>query len=481
MKTYNLIEAAELLMMTPKGLRRKAAKGEVPMDELQKRLGTRPFGLTFETQCLIVTALVARGVVEFVTKNGDRIGARSLDLKLVWDDVAGIARPTEAKAADDNLVSWAARLAANSSLKSVDSDAARKTAADALRNWLTGWKEKKLLERFEAVSDDTMTTTLWHLGARVRKSFGAAAEAVGSMGDNIAELENCLRLIKDAFSSSENEFEARTSDVGSLSKILDAIPSRNAVRRGIAFYESTSEEQLEELRRRIRNSTGNHWSVENILNASPVEDAWTQFQGAFSEFTRASHDAAARVHDARDRANEIMASHEWWVFENLSEVDQFPTRFCRIAKECLRELRRCNCTSTVADVRERPPYCAVCGYTIRTDRNRALICNHLWENINQAIVAYDHVMLRLKSDIVELAKEFAASSKVADEVSAAKKLVESLESDLSVADISENELRILIMMLARMQSDTVRMPEIDESMPPVIVGEQIIEDVVVVH
>jgi len=90
-------------------------------------------------------------------------------------------------------------------------------------------------------------------------------------------------------------------------------------------------------------------------------------------------------------------------------------------------------------------------------------------------------MLRLKSDIVELAKEFAASSKVADEVSAAKKLVESLESDLSVADISENELRILIMMLARMQSDTVRMPEIDESMPPVIVGEQIIEDVVVVH
>ena len=90
-------------------------------------------------------------------------------------------------------------------------------------------------------------------------------------------------------------------------------------------------------------------------------------------------------------------------------------------------------------------------------------------------------MMRLKADVVGLAKEFTRSSKNEDEAGAAKKLIQSLESDLSVADISENELRVLMMMLERMQSDAVKMHEFDESMPPVIVGEQIIEDVVVVH
>jgi len=459
----------------------KSANGEVEMLDLQQRLGDRPFGLTFETQCLIATALVARGLVEFVTKNGDRIGARSLDLKLVWDDVAGVALPIEAKSSDDKFVSWATRLTGRADLKTLDSDASRNAVVEALRTWLAEWNGKRLLERMDLVPDDAMTTQLWHLGARVRKSYGAAAEAAAALGNNAAELENCLRRIQEAFSGSETEFTSRSGDVETLRKVLDAIPVRNAIRRGVAFYESTSDERLEDLRRTVSNVTHENWSVENILKASTVVDEWSAFQGTFNEFAKSSHESSARVHDARDRANEIMASHEWWVFENLSEVDQFPTRFKRIAKECLRELRRCNCTLAVTEGRDRPPFCPVCGYTIRGDRNRALICSHLWENINQAIVAYDHVMMRLKADVIGLAKEFVKSNKNEDESGAAKKLIESLESDLSVADISENELRVLMMMLARMQSDAVKMHEFDESLPPVIVGEQIIEDVVVVH
>ncbi|HYJ90318.1 MAG TPA: hypothetical protein VEV84_03345, partial [Pyrinomonadaceae bacterium] len=56
--------------------------GVVKMEELRNRLGASPFGLTFEAQRLLFTALVARGVIEFVTSNGNRIGSRSLDLKL---------------------------------------------------------------------------------------------------------------------------------------------------------------------------------------------------------------------------------------------------------------------------------------------------------------------------------------------------------------------------------------------------------------
>jgi hypothetical protein len=125
-----------------------STEGPVSMSDLQARLGTGPFGLTFESQCLILTALVARGVIEFVTKSGDRIGSRSLDLKLVWDDVAGISMPAQAKVFDDSLVKWAALLTRNDKLKTISSDAARKAVFEALHNWVVEWRSRNLLERF---------------------------------------------------------------------------------------------------------------------------------------------------------------------------------------------------------------------------------------------------------------------------------------------------------------------------------------------
>ena len=155
-----------------------STKGPVKMDDLQARLGSQPFGLTFESQCLILTALVDGGVIEFVTKNGDRIGGRSLDLKLVWDDVAGISMPAKAKLSDDGLARWAALLTGNEKLKSISSEASRKAVTESLAEWITQWRNRNLLERFELIPDDMVTTELWHLGARVRKSFGSVAEAL---------------------------------------------------------------------------------------------------------------------------------------------------------------------------------------------------------------------------------------------------------------------------------------------------------------
>ena len=44
-----------------------------------------------EAQHLVLTALVANRQIEFVTTKGDRINRRSLDLKIIWDDIEGIA------------------------------------------------------------------------------------------------------------------------------------------------------------------------------------------------------------------------------------------------------------------------------------------------------------------------------------------------------------------------------------------------------
>jgi hypothetical protein len=59
-----------------------------------------PFGLAREAQHLILTALVAQRRIEFVTTKGDRINRRSLDLKIIWDDIEGVTKPSSVLYAD---------------------------------------------------------------------------------------------------------------------------------------------------------------------------------------------------------------------------------------------------------------------------------------------------------------------------------------------------------------------------------------------
>lgn len=454
--------------------------GPVSMDELQARLGARPFGLTFEAQCLILTALVARGVIEFVTKSGDRIGSRSLDLKLVWDDVAGISMPAQAKVFDDGLVRWAALLTRNENLKTVSSEAARKAVYEALHKWATEWKSRNILERFEALPDDMVTTELWHLGSRIRKSFGAVGDALQSTDTGAGSLENALRFIQEAFSGSEVEFLARSSDADALESALRAAPLRNEIRSNYAFFEATDHSEIEKDRRAILDVFAKGTSTEDIVAAGHLTVHWEDFQANFNKHFEVLHESSSRSHDIRDRANEIMASHEWWIYENLSEVEQFPTRFTRIIREIVRELRNCNCTAKVSTSAQRPAFCPACGYALKSDRFRALLCGRLWETVNQAIVAYDHVLQRMKDDVIERAASHAKKSKngAAD---GAKGLVEKFRSGASVATYTDDELRVLMLIFNELRSTPASLPDLEESIPPMVTGEEIVEDVLVVQ
>ena len=454
--------------------------GPVLMSDLQARLGARPFGLTFESQCLILTALVARGAVEFVTKSGDRIGSRSLDLKLVWDDVAGISMPAQAKVFDDSLVKWAALLTRNDKLITISSDDSKKAVVDALHHWILEWRNRNLLERFELLSDDLVTTELWHLGSRVRKSFGAVGDALQSMDASAGSLENALRFIQEAFSDSPVEYIARLADADALESALRSVPLRNEIRNNYAFFGATDSSEIENERKAIIDVFANGSSTKDIIAAGRLTVHWEDLQANFNKHFQSLHESSSRSHDIRDRANEIMASHEWWIYENLSEIGQFPTRFNRMTKEITRELRNCNCTAKVSSVSQRPAYCSACGFEIKSERYRSLLCGRLWETINQAIVAYDHVLHRMKDDVVERAEVLAKTAKAGYGVGA-KGLLGKLRADASVAACNDDELRVLIIILNELHHVPTRLTHIEESVPPVVTGEEIVEDVLVVQ
>ena len=52
-------------------------------------------------------AFVAGRRFEFVTSSGNRINHRSLDLQIIWDDVIGIAKPSDEICSNERLRWWA--------------------------------------------------------------------------------------------------------------------------------------------------------------------------------------------------------------------------------------------------------------------------------------------------------------------------------------------------------------------------------------
>ena len=454
-------------------------EGPIRTEAIQARLGSRPLGLTFESQCLIMTALVARGVVEFITKNGDRIGSRSLDLKLVWDDVAGIAMPGHSEHSDDQLVKWAVLLTGNDKLKSMSSDPDRQVVRQSLCDWLDEWQKRKFLERLESIPDDVLTTEIWHLGARIKKSFGAAADAVYNSVSGGGDLDNALRTVKESFSASEDEFIARSLDVETLESLLNVIPVATGVRTGVAVYDSTGDSALENFRRKLASSVSGKTSAASLLTIKDIDSRWNEFRENHVQFITSHHETSSRSHEFRDRANEILDSHIWWVYENLCDVDEFPTRFKRICREILRELRKCNCTNSLVLESTMPAFCPSCGYSGKSDRVRRQLCLRLWETINQALVAYDHVLSRIQNDVVEASTEFAALSRNETIAEGALAVGEKLRHGISVADYSENELKVLILILRKMRVSSNSHAVVEEALTPVITGEEIVDDAVV--
>ncbi|MDQ3635302.1 MAG: DUF6079 family protein [Acidobacteriota bacterium] len=99
---FNLHSAEKLMSLVAQN-----SDGKVSLETIYNSLKEPPFGLVREAQHLILGALVAQRRIEFITSNSNRINRRSLDLKILWDDIDGIAEISSVKFDFAKLIKWA--------------------------------------------------------------------------------------------------------------------------------------------------------------------------------------------------------------------------------------------------------------------------------------------------------------------------------------------------------------------------------------
>lgn len=342
----------EVLAMTD-----EADGAVVPLEAVHAKLKDEPYGLRREAQHLILAALVAQRRIELVTATGDRIGRRTLDLKLRWDELSGVARAAALLHSAEELTAWARRLTNATELASIADPLAREAVRAALRSWLEAWRARRILEKFDSLPDEGLTTRAWNLASSVRKTFGVAAESVEAALDNTISLEEGLQRVADAFADSVENFQKSVEQLAALSSFTGGLEERMRAHDYLLLSEPTNQNEIESARRELLRIAEDVHSLFDRDSTSRFDLLWREFQARYVEHYARLHDET--VGAARDRrpVDEILRSPEWREFEALSELSILNTRYREEAMRLVECARWRSCTLPVRQLLMERPSC----------------------------------------------------------------------------------------------------------------------------
>ncbi|MBK7393510.1 MAG: hypothetical protein IPI64_09470 [Chloracidobacterium sp.] len=359
----------------------------VTLDDLASRMGAAPFGLTREAQHLVLAALVAQRQLEFVTSSGNRINQRSLDLQIIWDDIAGVAKPFVEVYSSERLRDWAIRVTGNHQIKSLDKSEDRLMVIDTLTGWLANWREARFLEEFEALPDESLNSSIWRTAANLKKTFGALADNIDALVQNNIQLDQCLHNITDLFSDSDAEFDKKKNDLIVLRYFTQGAALRDEVLKYLALCETTADEEVEQLRLMLLDKIGPTYFTADPSVKAEIEELWRDFKAAFADHYVEKHDAVMNSRPVADKMKEVLRSDKWSAFESFSDLDWFDSHFAAGAKKLVRNLRNSECKEDVRELLATKPFCT-CSFSLARFERRQDPSSRLEIIINQGLVFF---------------------------------------------------------------------------------------------
>jgi hypothetical protein len=342
----------EVLAMTD-----AAGNEMVPLPDLSATLRRPPYGLQREAQHLILAALVAQRRIELVTEGGDRISRRTLDRALRWDEIAGFARINTVLHSAEELTGWARNLTGLEDLASIAEPEAREAVRAALNGWLREWRELRLLEKFDKLPDEGLTTHAWDLAASVRKSFGVAADAVEATLAETLSLEEGLQRVADAFGDSLDQFKRNVSQLAKLKCFTAELARREHVRAYLMTTEPTTVDQIESARRELQTLADDIHSLFLEASVSRFNLLWREFQAQYIEHYALMHDRTMGSTIGRRAIDALTRSDEWRDFETLSKLSIVNRQYWDDATRLLAQARSIHCALPVRQILQQRPLC----------------------------------------------------------------------------------------------------------------------------
>ncbi len=439
-------EALKELPLIARALKVVDSMGEsASLESVFKDVGSPPYGLVREAGYLMLSAMVGQQLIEFVTESGNRISRRSLDLKIIWEDIVAVARPVAPTYSNNRLLWWAGQITQTSNFRSLDSAEDRSPILSALEEWLMEWERKSIAKRFDELDDDRLNARIWRLAMVSTRSFDSVAEAIQSMVLNNSTLEDCLQRIADIFSDSDAEYAKRHTDAMNVEEFVAGASTRAEAANYLALCEYTGDRNVDRLHRDLLTMIDDSFSFQNSTSNDVLNSRWQQFQLSYADFYAESHSHAANSTELREKLGEILKTDIWWEFENLSTMQGFDQRFWSEARHLIQNLTRATCSHDVVEALKITPYCG-CSFILSDAATDETLPEDLWITINQGIVSYRNTLVQRKSEIVDVPVDRIdpSDSELQD---ATRTIGKTLQPAGKIARLSDGEIRLIRMAL----------------------------------
>ena len=425
----------------------------VSLNEISQKLKAPPHGLQPEAQNLLLAALVARRRLEFVTTTNDRITHRSLDLKIIWSDVAGVAKSSIQPRTSAELANWASLLTGVENLTSIEAE--REKVLAAFNSWLTEWQKNRLLARFDELSDMSLNVRSWRVSQQVARSFGAAAEAVSECLKNELSLEDALERVIDAFGDAPESIAESRKQVAELECFINAANLRETVWRYVARAEVTNDSVIEGLRREILEGLAISENAFDERASCDFENIWQNFLEFYTEFYLERHNASMHSSAREETLEQIEQSAEWSEFLGLANLSIAHPQFLTKAENLRAEIKAAKCNFDARQVLQTQPFCA-CGFRLIRAEKLERLPDELMQIVAEGRANMRRILIALAAPLATALTEIAASELDENFASRARSFADALRRGDELAVLSPLDLRLLEQAVAQMPVPTVR-------------------------
>ncbi len=424
------------------GLVEKGGTGPVLLDAVHTHLSRAPYGLGIEAQEMVITALVAERYIEFVTKSGNRINHRSLDLRIIWDDIVGVARPIESSSSAAKLKPWAKHFLKDVPFESLDRPADRAALVEVFGKWVGEWDQARTLEGFAELPEDMLNVRIWQLAAKASKTFGSFIDKLRGAADGSVPLEECLDRIADAFSGTPADLVQGEQELGLLASFVRSAGLREECKAYLAASEVTDVVEIEAARDRVIGLIDAATADPNETYNRELGYAAEKFKREYADHFQSRHSSVMAAADRKAKFAEIMKSDEWAEFEILSKLPLFDIRYAASANEYRRQLSGLECSADVRKNLERHPYCA-CGFSLNKSVDAQHLPAALTDVIREGLAAFRARIVNNCDDVIAGVEKLAVEASDPDVESACRTLISSLRSGKVPPKFGDVELKVL--------------------------------------
>ncbi len=426
----------------------RAGSSVVPVAAVHRALGGRPYGLSRRTQHLVLAALVAQRRIELATTTGDRISRRTLGSSIKWDEVAGVCRAAEIHHNAEELTAWARLLTGDDSLPSIADAAARTQVRSALAAWLAAWRAGTVLKEFDALPDAGLTTRAWDMAAAVRRTFGAAADAVADALSGSLSLEEGLQRVADGYGDSPEQLARATEQLAALCVYTTGIVRRESVRAYLSAAELTSLEVIESARRELLLIADDPHSLFDAARTERFELLWQEFQVRYAEHYADMH--ARAVGAACDHAalDEFTRGAEWRDFEALAGLPFVAPQLWEDAASLVAEVKHARCDLPVARLLAEHPRCA-CAFRLARAEQYLNAAPLLAEITERGRAAYRRTLARFHTHLAHALNLLASGAADAETAARAYALAHRFVQQQSPAHFAHADVRLMTRALEK--------------------------------